>query len=115
MSELKGNASTENVLMGTISPKGVMGGNLGTVYGKDGKDGIDGVDGKSAYEIAKSYGFEGTEEEWLASLKGGVYVGSGNMPEGCNVQIDPNGECVTRESLVNDVLSSLPSWEGGSY
>lgn len=26
--------------------------------------------GKSAYEIAKEKGFEGTEEEWLASLKG---------------------------------------------
>ncbi|CEI81308.1 Collagen triple helix repeat (20 copies) [Oceanobacillus oncorhynchi] len=29
-----------------------------------------GVDGKSAYEIAVDNGFEGTEEEWLASLKG---------------------------------------------
>ncbi len=30
----------------------------------------DGVDGKSAYEIAVANGFEGTEAEWLASLKG---------------------------------------------
>lgn len=29
-----------------------------------------GADGKSAYEIAQDEGFEGTEEEWLASLKG---------------------------------------------
>ena len=29
-----------------------------------------GVNGKSAYEIAQQYGFEGTELEWLASLKG---------------------------------------------
>lgn len=29
-----------------------------------------GVDGKSAYEIAVEHGFIGTEEEWLASLKG---------------------------------------------
>lgn len=29
-----------------------------------------GADGKSAYEIALDNGFEGTEEEWLASLKG---------------------------------------------
>ena len=29
-----------------------------------------GADGKSAYEIAVDNGFEGTEEEWLASLKG---------------------------------------------
>lgn len=28
-----------------------------------------GIKGESAYEIAKRYGFEGTEEEWLESLK----------------------------------------------
>lgn len=38
--------------------------------GIDGKDGTDGTDGKSAYEIAVEEGFTGTEEEWLASLKG---------------------------------------------
>lgn len=32
--------------------------------------GIDYFDGKSAYEIAVDNGFEGTEAEWLASLKG---------------------------------------------
>lgn len=32
--------------------------------------GTSGKDGKSAYEIAKENGFEGTETEWLASLKG---------------------------------------------
>lgn len=30
----------------------------------------DAYTGKSAYEIAVIYGFSGTEEEWLASLKG---------------------------------------------
>ena len=30
----------------------------------------DGVDGKSAFEIAKEHGFEGSEEEWLESLRG---------------------------------------------
>lgn len=167
MSEIKGNVTTENILIGTISPKGTMNGSLGTVYAKDG------VDGKSAYEIAKSHGFEGTEEEWLASLKGadgtmsfedltdeqkaslkgdkgdkgnrgdaftyadftaeqlaslkgekgdkgdrgdsGVYIGTGDMPTDCSVQIDPNGEPLTKESLINSILSSLPTWEGGSY
>ena len=58
--------------------------------------------GYSAYEVAVLNGFEGTKEQWLASLKGdkgekggrgnsGVYIGSGEMPEDCNVQIDPNG------------------------
>lgn len=32
--------------------------------------GADGSNGKSAYEIALANGFEGTEEEWLTSLKG---------------------------------------------
>ena len=35
-----------------------------------GEDGEDGEDGKSAYEIAVDNGFEGTESEWLESLKG---------------------------------------------
>ena len=38
--------------------------------GKDGVDGQNGVDGKSAFDIAKEKGFEGTEEDWLESLKG---------------------------------------------
>jgi hypothetical protein len=38
--------------------------------GKDGKDGAKGDNGESAYEVAVSEGFEGTKEEWLASLKG---------------------------------------------
>ena len=39
----------------------------------NGKDGI-GINGLSAYEIARKHGFEGTETEWLESLK----VGSSN-------------------------------------
>lgn len=31
---------------------------------------VKGLDGKSAYQIAVENGFQGTEEEWLASLKG---------------------------------------------
>lgn len=31
---------------------------------------VKGSDGKSAYQIAVDHGFVGTEEEWLASLKG---------------------------------------------
>lgn len=38
--------------------------------GADGKDGKDGAEGKSAYEIAVKNGFNGTEQEWLDSLKG---------------------------------------------
>ena len=46
--------------------------NLGNVIGKDGVDGKDGEDGLSAFEIYKKYhpDFEGTEEDWIESLKG---------------------------------------------
>lgn len=54
---------------------------------------------RSAYQIAQSHGFPGTEEEWLESLKGekgdqgdsGVWTGSEEPPEGYDVWIDPNG------------------------
>lgn len=36
----------------------------GAIQGKPGKD------GKSAYELAVENGFDGTEKEWLESLKG---------------------------------------------
>lgn len=38
--------------------------------GNPGQAGEPGKDGKSAYQIAQDHGFKGTEEEWLASLKG---------------------------------------------
>ena len=44
--------------------------------GGTGGTGEFGADGKSAYEIAKEHGFDGTEEEWLESLKGEDCSGS---------------------------------------
>ena len=41
--------------------------------GADGRDGVDGAkgdDGRSAYEVAVDEGFQGSQAEWLASLKG---------------------------------------------
>lgn len=38
--------------------------------GKDGAPGPKGSDGKSAYQIAVDGGFKGSEQDWLASLKG---------------------------------------------
>lgn len=45
----------------------------------------------------------------------GVYVGSGDMPDGYNVQIDPDGEVFEVDDIVSLVLDALPTWEGGSY
>lgn len=43
-----------------------------TACGSVGPKGDTGSTGKSAYDIAVEYGFEGTEQEWLESLKGGT-------------------------------------------
>jgi hypothetical protein len=48
---LTGNAKAEKLLRGKIN-------------------GLETIKGYSAYEIALIHGFEGTEEEWLASLHG---------------------------------------------
>ena len=45
----------DSILVGPEGPQGIQG--------------IQGPEGKSAYEVAVRNGFEGTEEEWLNSLK----------------------------------------------
>lgn len=59
---------------GEIGPQGSQGlqGEQGVqgIQGVQGVQGEPGANGASAYDIAVSNGFEGTEEEWLASLKG---------------------------------------------
>lgn len=45
------------------------------------KTAVSGPRGRSAYEIALEQGFEGSEEQWLDSLKGGFQVGSGLVME----------------------------------
>lgn len=71
-----------NVLNGTGNTLGKLKGSVQVAYG---------TEGKSAYEIAVLNGFEGDEAKWLDSLKG-IYIGSGEMPVGYNVQIDIDGE-----------------------
>lgn len=103
MSDVTGTVAKSGKLKGTVATKSTLNGILQAVYGSD---------GESAYEIALRNGFEGTEAEWLESLKGekgdkgasGVYVGSGDMPEDCNVQIDPNGVPITLEEIVRQIV-----------
>jgi hypothetical protein len=111
-----------NTIKGTVATTKTI---KGSVYGIYGKDGL------SAYELAVKNGFVGTEQEWIASLKGkqgergeqgkqgiqgvkgdkgdtgnsGVYLGSGEMPEDCNVQIDPTGEPLTLQTPEGTVVS----------
>lgn len=49
---------------------------------------LDGLDGLSAFEIAKAFGFKGTESEWLESLRGPV------GPEGLKGETGSQGESI---------------------
>lgn len=66
--------------------------------GPAGPAGNDGSPGKSAFELAKAAGFEGTEAEWLESLKGatgnpGVHVGTeAPTDESVNIWLNPEGD-----------------------
>ena len=59
--------------------------------------------------------FEDLTPEQKASLKGdkgdrgnsGVYLGSGDMPDDCNVQIDPNGKVTMLEQIINRVVEKI--------
>lgn len=54
----------------TSSAGDVVNGVLALLIGPEGKPGLLGPAGKSAYELAKERGFDGSEEEWLISLVG---------------------------------------------
>ena len=42
----------------------------------------------------------------------GIYIGSGDMPADCSVQIDPNGDPLTVEKIIADVIAALPVYDG---
>ena len=67
--------------------------------GDPGNDGQNGENGKSAYEIYKEkYGYEGTEEEWLADLANGRL----DLKEKHTVIFDTDGGTVIPEQKVVD-------------
>lgn len=70
----------------------------------DGSDGQNGVNGKSAYQIALDTGFEGTEAEWLASLKGEA---GKNGTNGANGKDGINGQ--------TPYIGGNGNWWIGSY
>lgn len=93
--------------------------------------------GLSAYQVAVKNGFEGTEEEWLESLKGpkGDPGPAGHQgpvgetgatgPAGPPGPQGPKGDTpekgvdyfteAEKAEMVADVIAALPTWEGGSY
>lgn len=56
-----------------------------------GGGGADGADGASAYEIAVSNGFVGTEAQWLASLEGADGADGATGPAGVDGAVGPTG------------------------
>lgn len=75
---------------------------------------IPGKDGKSAYEIAQSYGFEGTEEEWIQSLKGDTGL---TGPQGDSGTDGEDGTSITITNIVqsnDDSGSNIITFSDGS-
>lgn len=73
---------------------------------------LKGQDGKSAYEVAKSNGFSGTEKEWLESLRGQAgeapHIGeNGNWFIG-----DVDTGISTKPSLNYNDLTNKPTIDG---
>lgn len=67
----------------------------------------------TAYALAVKNGFDGTEEEWLTSLKGvkGDTGESGETP----VRGVDYWTAQDKQEIVRDVLENLPTWNGGAY
>lgn len=66
-------------------------------------DTVSGKDGKSAYEIALGNGFEGSEEDWLASLKGEQGEAGKDGTDGTSVTISSITE--NTEDSGNNVIT----------
>ena len=72
-----------------LNSKGEWSQDMSASSGGSGTPGAPGKDGKSAYEIAVSNGFSGTEAEWLLSLKGETgAIG----PKGDTGEVGPKGD-----------------------
>jgi hypothetical protein len=97
---------------GATGPQGPQGlkGDTGLTgpQGSQGLQGIAGQDGQSAYEIAISTGFVGTEIQWLASLKGA---------DGTNGAAGPQGPAgADGDHILNELDgSSIKIWLGYDY
>lgn len=67
---------------------------------------LDLINGKSAYEVAVINGFEGTEEEWIASLHGSKIVKTEF------IGVDENGDNIYRQTFDNGTVSDFISPRG---
>jgi hypothetical protein len=81
------------------------------VQGEQGQQGVQGIQGVKGDTGAKGdkgdKGDKGSKGDKGDTGNSGVYLGSGDMPEDCNVQIDPNGEVFTADSLAEIVAPEI--------
>jgi hypothetical protein len=75
--------------------------------GVDGEDGEDGTDGLSAYEVAVSNGFVGTELDWLSSLQGSDGLDGMNGVDGAP---GANGASAYQIALDNGFVGTQAQW-----
>lgn len=117
-------------IVGTLNGKNTLSGTLGAVYGKDGKSayelalkngfegseaewleslhGVDGKDGQDGYTPVKGVDyFDGAKGDKGDTGNPGIYLGSGEMPEDCNVQIDPDGDVFTVDQFASAIKNTL--------
>ena len=78
------------------------------VAGANGKDGINGTNGLSAYQIAVSNGFIGTEQQWIVSLKGATGETGASGANGWTPSIR------TEVRGTDEVVLRIIDWTGGS-
>lgn len=71
--------------------------------GGTGGTGEKGEPGLSAYEIAKENGYSGSEEEWLASLKGATGAKGADGKDGADGKQGPAGDSTIKLIKVKDV------------
>ena len=78
------------------------------VAGANGKDGINGTNGLSAYQIAVSNGFIGTEQQWIVSLKGATGATGASGANGWTPSLR------TEVRGTDELVLRIIDWTGGS-
>ncbi len=84
--------------------------------GQDGKNGVDGTNGlngeagKSAYEIAVANGYTGTEEDWLASLKGATGARGATGAKGAKGAKGDDGKSAYEIAVENGFEGTEEEW-----
>ena len=95
-----------NNVQGEKGDTGAQG--LQGVSGANGKDGINGTNGLSAYQIAVSNGFIGTEQQWIVSIKGATGATGASGANGWTPSIR------TEVRGTDELVLRIVDWTGGS-